>query len=53
MLKDVKATVALLAVVVGGCATMRGLAQAPTPTTSGTKIADVTGPGFESGKARL
>jgi OOP family OmpA-OmpF porin len=44
--------VALLAIAVGGCAAMRKQPAAEAPA-SGTKLAEITGPGFEPGKARL
>lgn len=54
MRKNTVVSVALLAIVGGGCATTRQqqppLAQ---PATTGTKVGEVVGMGFESGKATL
>ena len=47
------AAVALLVVGLGGCAMLKKQDAAATTPSAGTKIAEISGTGFEPGKARL
>lgn len=53
MAKTATAGVVLLAMALGGCAAMRKGPTAPPAPAPGTKLGEIVGPGFESGKARL
>src|SRR4051794_1453841 len=47
------ATIALLALALGGGAKMQPKPQAAMPAASGAKLAEVAGAGFQPGKAKL
>jgi outer membrane protein OmpA-like peptidoglycan-associated protein len=53
MANKVSVTVAVLAMALGGCATMQKVTTGPTAPPEGTKLAEIVDPGFKPGKAKL
>lgn len=53
MLRMMKVQVALVVLVLGGCATVQQRETAAPPPSQGTKLAQIQGSSFEPGKTRL
>ena len=53
MAKTITLGVAMLAITLAGCSTMKGRPEEPAAPARGTKLAEISGQSFESGRARL